>query len=38
MTFDEVIKKFINPVETDKADGTSITYKKKYICFRNMLI
>ena len=34
MTFDEVITNFMNRVETDKANGTSITYKRKIYVFQ----
>lgn len=34
MTFDEVIKEFMIRVETDKADGTSVTYKRKIYVFQ----
>lgn len=34
MTFDEVIRNFIFSVETDKANGTSVTYKRKIYVFQ----
>lgn len=34
MTFDEVIRNFMNRVETDKANGTSVTYKRKIYVFQ----
>lgn len=34
MTFDEVIKNFMSSVETDKANGTSVTYKRKIYVFQ----
>lgn len=34
MTFDEVIRNFMSSVETDKANGTSVTYKRKIYVFQ----
>ena len=34
MTFDEVIEAFMSNVETDKAGGTSVTYKRKIYVFQ----
>lgn len=34
MTFDEIIRNFIFSVETDKANGTSVTYKRKIYVFQ----
>lgn len=34
MTFNEVIKEFMREVETNKTDGTSVTYKRKIYVFQ----
>lgn len=34
MTFNEVIKEFMTEVETNKTDGTSVTYKRKIYVFQ----